>query len=1057
MDYLGLSSATLKLISETSAALSRLRSVSEDMKELSNQLQVLQISLSRLSNLMEASPDTDSSGVRDAWKPILERLVEETEKIAETVRGVQNSLNDRSWRRRVRVRLGSALDAEKIQEYRRKLSGHIASIHLVQEDFNMDQVVATRRGVENLSNRVLELRPRHKTPAWKQGFELFFSLDNVPLAQHFTGREEFLEVLCRELIPSNPKQRKVVVLHGLGGIGKTQLAVNFARTHQAKFSSVFFIDANSQASVLKCFDSIYKRITVDDNVIAEETTGAQPLDSEWVAREVLKWFSLDGNDRWLLIFDNVDRAPDDEGGVDIMAYFPPRDQGSILVTSRLASMPLNAMKIPVDPMNEYQSAALLDRFVTMNSIYQHSSDAKTKLLQMLDGLPLAISQAGRFVKSSKMGLDEYLSLYESSKHEVIEKLPFATDGIEDTQRASIRTTWTISVNLLKQRMEKDTIDGNHYNAFHLLQLLAYFEPTDLSFDIMEKGLIGNQIPDWFRQVFSSKLQFYTTIQILLDLSLLDKQTNGTSYSMHRVVHDWLCTYMAGETDMQLLSLAMNAIAFSAPAIFRVSTWATEQRRLISHVDFLLPRLRHLKSSIPLVEFHKLDEKDLDKISEVLKPQRIDAVELFPNQPMWSICYLISAGGKVDEALAIMDSAMARLNDSHIDSPAKSQELIALTGVRAGLLFDKESYDEAKTAISVVLNGLPQLQLPQRLIRRHTIQTQCVLSLILYDSGSKESSVDLLASLLWECKELYGTFHSLTWLMIDNLDEKLSRLERHADRQSILEKFKLEAETAFDHEENARSALRWLADAKRCNNFGDCAAFKEAEMLYQRVLAWKLKSQERDDFAVGEIWSDLSMLYQKWGREEMGTCGLEWLRICRLHRGEQHEDTGWAYNDLAGIYQQLGNHTEAIPMYKKAIEILPKDTKNYTKLCLDLSKALHAKQDKEAIEFGRKALAADILIFGMYHINTAENYCALGTYLRYHQMWQEAKECFEEAFNISRQISNLYYEELSLKGLRNVFSCLGDSNGYWGSEVALDEDLYIRCEVSVYSDQASEGS
>jgi hypothetical protein len=106
----------------------------------------------------------------------------------------------------------------------------------------------------------------------------------------------------------------------------------------------------------------------------EATSGAQPLDSEGVARQVLEWFSLNGNDRWLLIFDNVDRAPDDERGVDIMAYFPPRDQGSILVTSRLASMPLNAMKIPMDPMNECQSGELLDSFLTKNSKYQHSSD-----------------------------------------------------------------------------------------------------------------------------------------------------------------------------------------------------------------------------------------------------------------------------------------------------------------------------------------------------------------------------------------------------------------------------------------------------------------------------------------------------------------------------------------------------------------------------------------------------------------------------------------------------------------------------------------------------------
>lgn len=137
MDYLGLSSTVLKLISETSAALSRLRSASEDIRELSNQLQILQLSLSQLGDLLPASPGAGSSGVRDAWKPILERLMEEIEKIAETVRGVQNGLNDRSWRQRVRARLGSALDAEKVQEYRRKLSGHIANIHLVQGDFNL--------------------------------------------------------------------------------------------------------------------------------------------------------------------------------------------------------------------------------------------------------------------------------------------------------------------------------------------------------------------------------------------------------------------------------------------------------------------------------------------------------------------------------------------------------------------------------------------------------------------------------------------------------------------------------------------------------------------------------------------------------------------------------------------------------------------------------------------------------------------------------------------------------------------------------------------------------
>jgi tetratricopeptide (TPR) repeat protein len=317
-----------------------------------------------------------------------------------------------------------------------------------------------------------------------------------------------------------------------------------------------------------------------------------------------------------------------------------------------------------------------------------------------------------------------------------------------------------------------------------------------------------------------------------------------------------------------------------------------------------------------------------------------------------------------------------------------------------------------------------------MIRRQTIQAQNVLAIIFYKSGLIEKSLDLFESVLWECKELYGTFHSVTWLVFNNLDVNLSELGRHAERQVILENIKPEAEREFDHEENARSALRWLADAKtKGNNLGKFVAFKEAELLYARVLTLQRESRGKDDFAVGRIWSALSKLYQNWGREEMDICGLEWLRICRLHQGEQHADTGWAYIDLAGIYQQLGNYTEAIPMFKKAIEILPNYNNNYAKLCFDLSKALHAKQDQEAIYFGRKALDVDISINGRYQVCTAEDNYALGIYLRDHQIWQDARECFEEALNISGQISNLYYESRALEGLKNIFADLGDSDGY----------------------------
>src|SRR5947209_15910980 len=108
------------------------------------------------------------------------------------------------------------------------------------------------------------------------------------------------------LLPrAHPDRRQVMILHGMGGIGKTQLAVEFARKHQKAYSSIFFVDADSKDSLLHSFLAIFRRIAVEGH--SREDNSAAQL--EEMAKKVLTWFDSEGNDRWLLIFDNVDRAP----------------------------------------------------------------------------------------------------------------------------------------------------------------------------------------------------------------------------------------------------------------------------------------------------------------------------------------------------------------------------------------------------------------------------------------------------------------------------------------------------------------------------------------------------------------------------------------------------------------------------------------------------------------------------------------------------------------------------------------------------------------------------
>jgi hypothetical protein len=179
-----------------------------------------------------------------------------------------------------------------------------------------------------------------------------------------------------------------------GGIGKTQLAVEFARKHQREYLSVLFVDADSKDSLLQSFLAIFRRIT-EGNRSREDRSPYSAAQLEEIAKRVLTWFDPEGNDRWLLIFNNVDRAPSDTGGFDIQAFFPSRDVGSILVTTRLASLPVSGHRRSLSPMNLEQSSMLL-RSYRLGPI---SANAETKLLDSLAGLPLALSQAGRFINT----------------------------------------------------------------------------------------------------------------------------------------------------------------------------------------------------------------------------------------------------------------------------------------------------------------------------------------------------------------------------------------------------------------------------------------------------------------------------------------------------------------------------------------------------------------------------------------------------------------------------------------------------------------------------------
>ena len=195
-----------------------------------------------------------------------------------------------------------------------------------------------------------------------------FSLQGIPVIGKFVGRDEQLRQLEQQLQPTLTEKggRKVFVIHGLGGIGKTQLAVKYARDHQDEYSAVVWIDGSTRDRVQQSFLDAAKRLPQEQlQVDVAVALDSAQVDMKAVMRGMLQWMSLPGNWKWLLILDNIDREfrgpGKDEQGFDPKEAMPDSDHGSILITSRLSNLQGIGEALPLGRVNESEAKEILER------------------------------------------------------------------------------------------------------------------------------------------------------------------------------------------------------------------------------------------------------------------------------------------------------------------------------------------------------------------------------------------------------------------------------------------------------------------------------------------------------------------------------------------------------------------------------------------------------------------------------------------------------------------------------------------------------------------------
>lgn len=173
-------------------------------------------------------------------------------------------------------------------------------------------------------------------------FAVSFDLSVIPEAVKFVARENELAEMRRSL--HDRKSRSAVVLHGLGGIGKTQLAIEYTTRHKEKYTAIFWLNANNEDSLKLSFRNIAQCVLEDQKDRPSTSTLASvDLDGnlDQVVTAVKTWLNLRKNTRWLMIYDNYDNpliGKFDRSAVDIRRFIPRADHGSIIITTRSAQV-----------------------------------------------------------------------------------------------------------------------------------------------------------------------------------------------------------------------------------------------------------------------------------------------------------------------------------------------------------------------------------------------------------------------------------------------------------------------------------------------------------------------------------------------------------------------------------------------------------------------------------------------------------------------------------------------------------------------------------------------
>ena len=390
---------------------------------------------------------------------------------------------------------------------------------------------------------------------------------NVPPRNRaFTGRGQLLADLHRRLSEGTTAVLPEA-LQGMGGVGKSQLAVEYVYRHQHEYQVIWWIPAEQPQQIRQYLVALARRLNLD--IGGGEANTAVPAVIEALRVGV-------PYKNWLLIFDNA------ENPEQVREFFPTNGSGRILVTSRNSQWAASARPLEVDVFTREESRALLQlRAPTLDDA------TADQLAETLGDLPLGIEQAAVWLSETGMPADEYLRLFEEQAAELLVSDPPADYPL------SVAAAWNVSLGRLSR---------HHPAALQLLQVCAFFAPEPISRRLLT-AVRDAPVPPELNAALRDPIRLGRAIREINRYALARINHNTNTIQLHRLVQRVLVNQMPDSVKAQMRAGAHRLLAHGDPGE------PTASREWPQYGD-LLPHVLHsqaVQSSDPWVRQLVLNE------------------------------------------------------------------------------------------------------------------------------------------------------------------------------------------------------------------------------------------------------------------------------------------------------------------------------------------------------------------------------------------------------------------------------------------------------------------